>query len=138
MKWLWCPYLVAVALLGATMAHADPQKFTLGVNIEPEAVQKDQSAKVRVTITPASGYVLKVETPFQAKLGGSSGVVLQKTEFSAKDFEDPNASAKSVTTAFKANTPGSASIEADLTFFICNDTLCERFKAKPTVTFAVK
>ena len=117
---------------------AAKKKYAVALGATPAKVVKDKEAKVKVTITPADGYVLKVETPFKAKLSCADGIEITKDSFSAKDFDDPKAAAKSVTTAFKATAAGKAEISADLTFFICNENLCERFKEKPQMSFSVK
>lgn len=125
------------ALLVAPAAHAK-NKYTLEVKSDPAEVKQGAKATYEITITPAEGYVLKVETPFKATLKSSDGLTLEKTKFSAKDFADPKAPSKSVKTAFSASKAGPAEIQADVTFFICNDQLCERFQAEPKLTLSVK
>lgn len=114
------------------------KKYSVAVTAEPQDVIKDKDAKYKITITPKEGFVLKTETPFTAKLASSTGCKLAKAKFSSKDFDDPKSVAKSVSTTFKASAAGKHEISADLVFFICNETLCERFKEKPQLTFDVK
>lgn len=118
-------------------AKKKEKKYTIAVVAEPQAVVRDKDAKYKITITPKKNFVLKTETPFTAKLTSSTGCKLAKDKFSNKEFDDPKAVAKSVSTVFKA-AAGKHEISADLTFFICDETLCERFKEKPQLTFEVK
>jgi len=132
-------FLVAcIPSAGAEEEAKKEKKYSVAVAAEPQAVAKDKDAKYKITITPKDGFVLKTATPFAAKLTSPTGCKLTKTSFNNKEFDDPKAIAKSVSTAFKAAAAGKHEISADLTFFICNETLCERFKEKPQLTFDVK
>lgn len=143
-------FLTLSALLGLFLVACVPsaaaeeeakkkeKKYSVTVTSEPQAVVRDKDAKYKITITPEKNFVFKTETPFTAKLTSSTGCKLAKDKFNNKEFDDPKAVAKSVSTAFKVAAAGKYEISADLTFFICNETLCERFKEKPQLTFEVK
>jgi len=124
--------------VSASEQQAQGKKYTLKVETSPEAVAKAKAATYKITITPKEGFLLKTVTPFKAKLSSSTGIEIAKAAFTAKDFDDPKAAAKSVSTSITCKSAGQNEIDADLTFFICNDELCERFKEKPKLTFAVK
>lgn len=93
---------------------------------QPRAMTVGASTDCVLTITPSAPWVLKRETPFEAKLTASEGLKLGKSKLGAKDFVDPKTSAKSVKTACVASTAGSHTLSADLTFFLCTDEICKR------------
>jgi len=101
-----------------------------------DAVQVGKAEQCELTITPAKGHVLKAVTPFKGKLSAPASLELAQDTLAAKDFVDPETAAKTILTKFTAKQSGEASIQAELEFFICNDTLCPRFK--DTVNCPVK
>ena len=114
------------------------KKYAIATTAAPEAVKVNQPATYRLTITPAEGYVMKVETPFTANLTGSANLALGKNTFGKDDFEDPRAEAKSITTTVTPGSKGKATVDTDVTFFICDEDLCERFKEKTQVAVNVQ
>ena len=94
------------------------------------AIKAGEASSCKLTIKPAAGHVLKTETPFKAMLKGSDGVKVEKEKYTSKDFEDPKSAQKSIQTKFTAAAAGKHTLNADLTFFVCNDEVCKRFKDK--------
>ncbi len=102
------------------------------------AVKAGAASSCKLTITPATGHVLKTETPFKAMLKGSEGVKVEKDKYTSKDFVDPKSVEKSIETKFTAAAAGKHSLNADLTFFVCSDEVCKRFKDKADCSLNVK
>ncbi len=125
--------------LSATGVQAEEKskRYSIASSVNPTTLKAKSDGTFSITITPAEGFVLKTATPFKAKLVGSEGVELEKVKFSNKDFKDAQAAAKTVETTLKASKAGSHSVKAALTFFVCDDTLCERFKDSADVQFKV-
>lgn len=103
-----------------------------------KTVKVGSAGQCDLTITPAEGYVLKTVTPFKGKLSAPAAIALSKDTYAAKDFVDAKAFAKTITAKFTAKAAGDAAIKADLTFFICNDELCKRYKDASTCAATVK
>ena len=131
--------LLFVSLTGVARAEDKPAKgYEITTALDPASVASGGSTKLVLNIAAKAPYVLKNETPFKAVLTTTPGLTLAKGEFTSKDFDDPKAPAKSISTAVTAAAKGPQQITADLTFFLCTEQLCERFKDKVTVPVAVK
>ena len=81
---------------------------------------------------------LKTNTPFKAMVKGSDGVAVSKDKYTAKDFVDEKAAAKTIKTEFTASKSGEGTVNADLTFFLCTDEICKRYKAAAACGFKAK
>jgi hypothetical protein len=114
------------------------KKYMLEARALPAPVHKDTEASFTLTITPRSPWVLKTTTPLRVNLTASDGIELEKSKLDAKDIVDPKADAKSIRTAFTAKSPGEQSIAAKLTFFLCTDEICRRYKDSVDCRFPVK
>lgn len=132
--------LIAIASMtpSASASSADDKKYDLQMSVSKSLLKKGEEGTVTITISPREGFELKTATPFKALLVGSQTLELSRTTFNNKDFADPKAAAKSVQSSFIPAQTGQQSISADLTFFICNDELCERLKDQAKVDFNVK
>ena len=95
-----------------------------------------------MTITPKGKQTLKTNTPFKAMVKGSDGVAVSKDKYTAKDFVDEKAAAKTIKTEFTASKAGEGTVNADLTFFLCTDEIkgsdCKRYKAAAACGFKAK
>ncbi len=109
--------------------EAKPEpKYEISVTADPTPVHKDGPATYLLTITPKGEWVMKKETPFKATLGADANIELDKAAFNNKDFKDPDAPAKSITTSFTASAAGAKAIKAVLSFFLCTEKICQRHK----------
>ena len=102
------------------------------------AVKAGAESSCKLTIKPAAGHVLKTETPFKAMLKSTDAVKVAKEKYTAKDFVDAKSLEKSIATKFTAAAAGKHTLNADLTFFICNDEVCKRFKDKAACAVEAK
>ena len=91
-----------------------------------------------LTITPKGKQTLKTSTPFKAMVKGSDGVAVSKDKYTAKDFVDEKTPAKTIKTEFTASKAGEGTVNADLTFFLCTDEVCKRYKAAAACGFKAK
>jgi hypothetical protein len=137
---LWTLAVALVVVVGCT-AHADngeekkPNKnYTVAATTNPEAVKKDTAATYAITITPKAPWVLKPETPLKITLAPTEGLKVDKTTLTAKDLVDPKTKAKSVQTGVAAGATGEHKIAADMSFFLCKEDICQRFKDKVETT----
>jgi hypothetical protein len=130
--------LYACVALAEEAPAPKPKEYDIQAKLDPAAVAPNASAKYVLTIAPKAGYKFKVETPFQATLAPSGDLKLAKTAFTSKDFDDPKTDAKSISTTVTAGAAAQQQITADVTFFICSDELCQRFKEKLSLPVVVK
>lgn len=91
-----------------------------------------------LTITPKGKQTLKTNTPFKAMIQGSDGVTPSKDKYTAKDFVDEKTPSKTIETEFTASKAGEGTVNANLTFFLCTDEICKRYKADAACGFKAK
>ena len=133
--------LIAFSLLVSINLQAADEKPEVLYQISYQAsaeVKTTSVSECNLTITPEDGWVLKTETPFKAELASHENLDLPKVKFTSKDFVDPKASPKTILTSFTAKKAGPHTLNADLTFFICNDTICKRQKDAAKCNFEAK
>ena len=112
---------------------SEPKNYTATAGVQPNTVPVGQPARLTLTITPQSPWVLKNETPFTAVVTAPQGVSVAKDKLGSKDFQDPKAPAKSVGTELTASAAGTYTVNAELTFFVCSSDLCKRQREHLTV-----
>ena len=101
-------------------------------------VASGKAGACSLTITPKGKQTLKTNTPFKAMVKGSDGVAVSKDKYTAKDFVDEKTPAKTIKTEFTPSKAGEGSVNADLTFFLCTDEICKRYKAAAACGFKAK
>ena len=135
-------WIIAASVMLSTTAMAADDTNTAdwySLNYDAAgAIKAGAESSCKLTIKPAAGHVLKTETPFKAMLKGSDGVKVEKEKYTAKDFVDPESAQKSIATKFTAAAAGKHTLNADLTFFVCNDEVCKRFKDKAACAVEAK
>lgn len=134
--------MIAIALLSAPEAGKEeaplqPTNYELRVAASPTHLEAGQPASYTLTIVPKGEYVLKEETPLSLKLVGSEGVTLAQNTFNNGAIAGQPTPEKTVSAEFKA-TPGTHTIDGELSFFLCTPKLCERFTATPKLAFKVE
>ena len=135
-------WLVLLAFFASSTALAEDATnkadwYTMSYSAAGE-IKAGTTSSCKLTITPAKDHVMKSETPFKVMLKATDGVKVEKEKYTSKDWEDPKTPTKTVQTKFTAAAPGKHSLNADLTFFICNDEVCKRFKDKAACSVAAK
>ncbi|MEE8408615.1 MAG: hypothetical protein V3T05_03325 [Myxococcota bacterium] len=124
--------IIVLFTVGCT-AHAESKEkvYSISTATLPEAITTGSDAEFKLTITPNAPWVLKTTTPLKIILEASDGIALVKKKFSNKDIvdekSDEESDAKSVKAPFKANARGQQKINADLTFFLCTEEICQRY-----------
>jgi hypothetical protein len=111
--------------------------YEITSKVDPGSLATGAGGKLSFTITPKGSYHMKNDTPFKATLTATGDLKLAKAEFTAKDFDDPKAPAKSISTAVTAGAAGDRQVSADLMFFMCTEEICQRFTEKVALTVKV-
>ena len=111
-----------------SIPEAKPKDYDLTITQTPAAAVAGQQARITVTIQPHAPWTLKVATPFEASFQGTTGVALEKTKLSSKDFLDVKTPEKAIGVTFTPEQKGEHVISGELSFFLCTDQVCQRFK----------
>ena len=101
-------------------------------------VASGKAGACALTITPKGKQTLKTTTPFKAMIKGSEGVTPAKEKYTAKDFVDEKTASKTIETEFTPAKAGAGTVNANLTFFLCTDEICKRYKADAACDFKAK
>ena len=68
----------------------------------------------------------------------TEGVALSQKTLTQKDIVDAKTKAKTVATKLTGTAPGDQKISASLTFFLCTDEICQRYKDQTETALKVK
>lgn len=118
-------------------ARQEKDAYTLQSTFTPAPLKKGNRAVYRLDIRPKGDWVLKLETPFNAQLSSSKGLEPAQKQFSVDDFVDPDAKTKSIKTKITGTQSGSANIRAEVTFFLCTETICKRMQDELTLRVTI-
>ena len=131
--------LFSILLSGSLALAADDTSalYDLVYAVEGD-VAAGKAGACSLTITPKGKQTLKTNTPFKAMVKGSDGVAVSKDKYTAKDFVDVKTPEKTIKTQFTAAKAGEGSVNANLTFFLCTDEICKRYKADAACGFKAK
>lgn len=128
----------ALSLVLSAPAFADGAKaYAIETAGTTTKLKPGAAGQLKVAIKPAEGHYISPEAPLKVTLAGES-VTVAKTTVGRADLDDPKSKAPSFKVALTA--PAKAAdgkVSADLTFFLCNENLCERRTEKVTVAVSV-
>ncbi len=130
--------LSASFLLTAGLASAASEKL---YSVEASAAQQELAAgakgSISLEIKGKEGAYVSPEAPLKVTVSGTN-VKLEKEKLSRGDLPDKTSKSPKFVVPFTAGEKGSASVDADVTFFICTANLCERQVQKVSVPLTVK
>jgi len=111
-------------------------------SVDTSASTKSMSVKdrglVSIHIKPGEGLKVHPQAPLEVKLKTSAGLKSEKNKLGRGDVKDPAATAPELTCALSANAGGKQTVEADLSFFLCSESWCQRMKDRVVVEIDVK
>ena len=133
--------LVITAMLTSSSSSAETkeEKPVYEISFAPEgAIKTGQSGVCKMKIKSIGDWKLKTTTPFKANLKASPKLDMPKKDYSAKDFSDKSENPRILTIGFTSKKAGTHNIEGTLSFFLCTNEVCKRFKANSTCTIDAK
>jgi hypothetical protein len=105
----------------------------------PAKITKGKSGELEVTISARDGWKLSLEAPLSIKLSAPGNLSLKKTKLGVKDAAPDKAKRNySFPTTITGTASGAAKVEANVTYFMCTEEVCKRFKAKKEIALQVK
>ena len=127
-----------LGLLALPVQAAD--KVAADVDMQgPVKLNKGKSGELAVTISAREGWKLSLEAPLSIKLTAPGNISLKKTKLGVKDAAPDKAKKNySFPTTVTGTASGTAKVEANITYFMCTEEVCKRFKAKKEVALQVK
>jgi hypothetical protein len=132
--------LAAALALGLTALPAlaeDAKAYALDTQGTTTKLKPGAAGQFRLAIKPAAGHYVSPDAPFKITLAGEA-VSVDKATVARADLDDPKAKAPSLKVGLKGAQAGEGKVTADVQFFLCNESVCERKTEKVTVAVSVK
>ena len=123
-----CLVLLTAPALAQTPPAAPPPEFDLAINHAPMILVAGTPATLSVTITPHAPWQLKTTTPFAATFSSPAAIEFKQNKYTARDFTDAKAPAKTITATFVPKEAGEHKVGVDVMFFLCSEQVCQRHK----------
>ncbi len=120
-----------------TSAQAEGKRYTLDLSKTSKAVKSGASGRFHLKIAAGEGFKVSPEAPLKIGLAGDE-LKLAKRSLRHEDAKDPTSGSPEFEVAFKAQAAGTHALVVDVSFFVCDDKLCERQSEKVTVPIEVK
>ena len=125
---------LAVLLLSAS---PDSNLYKVKASVASPQVAVGQSTALEVQFEVAKDAHISDEAPLTIKLSGE-GVSFEKPVLHYADSLKPRGPAPRFQEQLTATTPGSHTVEIDLSFYVCTAELCNRATDHRKVTLAAK
>lgn len=90
-----------------------------------------------LSITPVEGLKVHPDAPLEVKLKTSQGLTSTKKKLGRKDALDAKSLAPTLQTAIRGESAGKKEIEAEISFFLCSKTWCQRMTDKMVVDVTI-
>jgi hypothetical protein len=128
--------LGAVAQLPATPVGeaGAAKKYEVDVSKTTTAVKAGAGGTFALMLKPAAGFKISAEAPLKIALA-SGGLKLAKSALATADARDAKSGAPAFEVKFEAPAAGPQKIDVNASFYVCNETLCE--KKQETLAVAV-
>lgn len=105
----------------------------------PAKLSTGGTGELAITISAREGWKLSLEAPLSIKLSAPGNLSLKKTKLGAGDgAADKSKKNYSFPTTVTGKSAGAGKVEAKITYFMCTEEVCKRFKAKKEVALQVK
>jgi hypothetical protein len=125
------------APIGEPSKEAKPKTYALETAGTTAELKAGAKGVLKLKIKPEKGYHVSPEAPLKIVLSGD-GLSPAKATLGHDDADDKKSEAPAFQVGFGATSAGKRSIAAEATFFVCNESLCERQNEKLTVWVDVK
>lgn len=136
--------LMIAAKLFASPSEARPvQKYTLSFAGSSEKLKLGDPGVFALRIDAAPGFRISADAPLKIKLSGQ-GLKLSKTTLKQRDSiaKKPKGKKRYVNPEFKCRMDGTEAgagqVQVDASFFVCDDKICQRKRAKKRLAVEVQ
>lgn len=93
--------------------------------------------KLSILIKPGDGLKVHPDAPLEIKLKTSNGLRSSKNKLGRGDVVDAKSTAPELACDINANAAGAQTVDAELSFFLCSDSWCQRMKDRVTINVEV-
>lgn len=124
------------ALAASGFAAADGGAKLFSIETQKSEVAAGAAGRVGILIKTKRGAHVSAEAPLKINLT-AKGLKLSKEKLVGGDAVEGKGASPRFEVPFVAEAKGPATVDADLTFFICTEKLCERQASKVTIPVTV-
>lgn len=111
--------------------------YKLDVSGSSKRLKINEDGLFSLSITPVAGLKVHPDAPLEVKLKTSQGLTTTKKKLGRKDAVEPTALAPTLQTAIRGESTGKKEIQADISFFLCSKTWCQRMTDKLVVDVTI-
>lgn len=137
---------VAVAIAPAVAHAAEPAADDKATKDDYAIDTSQTSAKLKVNgegvfslkITPKNGKKVHAEAPLEVSIVDNANIKPQKGKLGRGDLKEKGATEPEVTTTLRGVKAGAATLEANLSFFLCTDSWCQRMSDRVQIPVTVE
>lgn len=93
--------------------------------------------KLSILIQPGEGLKVHPQAPLEARLKASNGIKPAKKKLGRKDVTEAESHAPEMTCDLHAEAAGEHKVDAEISFFLCSESWCQRMKDTVSITVKV-
>jgi hypothetical protein len=142
----WVTAIICAGALGlASSGFADdgkspPEKkaptkddYSLDSSLTSSNLKLNEDGLFSLAIIPVEGLKVHPDAPLEVRLNTSAGLVSSKKKLGRKDATDEKALAPTIQTIIRGETAGKKEIEANISFFLCSKSWCQRMTDRVSI-----
>jgi len=111
--------------------------FKVDTSASSKTVKVGEAGQLAIHIQPLNGTKVHPDAPLSVKLSAPEGLAVDSKKLGRKNVKDKKAKDPVLETGVTGKTKGKQEVTADLTFFLCTDTACDRVKQQVKVAVEV-
>jgi hypothetical protein len=112
--------------------------YVISPSANPAPVAVCKPCNLQLAIKPTAPWVLKNTTPLKVTLATTEELKVAKPTLTAADLIDAPDASKAVASECEGVRPGATKVNADLSFFLCTEEICQRYTDKAELSIEVK
>jgi hypothetical protein len=117
---------------------ATKDDYELDVSGTTSKIEAGRDGSFSLVVRPKNGKKVHPDAPFEVTFKDVKGVRPAKNKLGRGDVVDKAAKAPEVRTTLRAEKAGPASVEANVSFFLCTDAWCQRMSDRVTVALTIE
>lgn len=131
--------LIAAPAIAETDAHADAAKaYKIETSPSSLKIKKGEKGQAKVTVVPRSDAHVSPEAPLSVTVSAGPALELPKQKLGRPDAKATEGKGVEFEVPFVGKQQGKDLLQAQITFFICTEKLCERQKREVALAVVVE
>lgn len=115
-----------------------PEDYEFDLNQTSATLKVGETGVVSLVIRAKNGLKIHPQAPLEVKLREGPGLKVGKAKLGRGDAVDAKAANPELRTELVGVAAGTHAVEADISFFLCSDTWCQRVSDRTRTTISVE